>query len=416
MTQKRKQKLLLSLIAISAIALGCGDNGARPPDEVATAPKETPETIPQPAYVETESIDKTTETTWATYHGGPALTGAVDQALPDSPAVLWRYQAQSPVYNTPVASENGIFFSTTKGWVVSLDFDGNEIWSTRLVREIKDNGIPRYERIDAPSACFENAVLVGCVSGALYALDAGTGAQKWKYDVEGPILGTVNVHDGSVFVIDQQDGILHSIDLATGARRWRAEAIARCDGSPSVTQDTVIYGSCAAALHVFSMADGALLKNIEIGEDSQVAGGVALDGNAAFSGSHSGKVFNVDTKTGSVVWINEDSQDEVLTTPAVNRDWVVFGSFDDYVYGLDRATGMMKWKFNTDGYATSPVIAQDKVIVGSDGTLYLLRLESGELLWSYEVSDEITSPAIINGMIVAGSEDGVVTAFGAARD
>ena len=52
-------------------------------------------------------------------------------------------------------------------------------------------------------------------------------------------------------------------------------------------------------------------------------------GESVFSGSHSGKLIHANMRTGEIVWINEDSEDEVFTTPAVKGDWVVFGSFDE---------------------------------------------------------------------------------------
>ena len=109
---------------------------------------------------------------------------------------------------------------------------------------------------------------------------------------------------------------------------------------------------------------------------------------------------------GKVVWVNEDSKDEVFTTPAVSDDTVVFSSSDGNVFALDRTTGEQKWSFETEGTPTSPVIARDKVIVSIDGTLYVLQLDDGSTLFSYDVSDEISSPAVFSNVIVVGSDEG----------
>jgi outer membrane protein assembly factor BamB len=112
------------------------------------------------------------------------------------------------------------------------------------------------------------------------------------------------------------------------------------------------------------------------------------------------------------VWVNEDAENEVFTTPAVSGDSVVFASSDGYIYALDRETGDRRWAFDTNGTPSSPVIAGDKVVVSSDGSLHVVRLEDGAPVWSYEVSDVITGPAVVGRMIIVGSEDGTVTAFG----
>jgi len=357
--------------------------------------------------------------TWSTYHGGPELTGYSDSEIPDSLEVLWRFQADGSIYHTPVANEQGIYVSTLKGEVYGLDFEGNERWHSRLIREVRDDGRERMERTDAPIACFMGTVFVPTLYGKVYALDAETGDVKWIYEVDGPILGTVNLldtEDGSpplLFVIGQADGALHSFDPETGKGVWKTEAIDQCDGSASVGNGSIVFGSCAAAFHIFSAENGSVTKNIELDPDSQVASGVAIAGDSVFGGSHSGRVFHASISQGEVLWVNGDSEDEVFTTPALSEDSLVFSSYDGNVYALDRLTGTQKWKHVTDGYPTSTVIARDRVYVGIDGALHVFSLSDGEELWSYEVSDEISSPAIIQNSIVVGSDDGIVTAFGA---
>ena len=76
-------------------------------------------------------------------------------------------------------------------------------------------------------------------------------------------------------------------------------------------------------------------------------------------------------------------------------------------------TGELKWKYETDGFPTSAVIAGERAYIGIDGVLHVLSLADGTSLWSYEVSDEIASPALIGDMVVVGGTDGTVTAFGA---
>jgi outer membrane protein assembly factor BamB len=62
---------------------------------------------------------------------------------------------------------------------------------------------------------------------------------------------------------------------------------------------------------------------------------------------------------------------------------------------------------------SSPVIAGDKVVVGSDdGRLYLLDLADGRSLWSYEIGEAVaSSPAVARGWVVVGADDGQVYAF-----
>lgn len=383
---------------------------------------EPPALAPEPAPPSDEkrvpaNIIQTDREPWPFYHGDAGLTGTASFDLSPPLTRLWSIQAKGPVYAAPVASTGAIFFNTSDGWVTAIDAQGAELWARQLTRTPSPGAAPVPASFDAPLACFDATLFLGSTQGTLYALHAATGDTRWTFDVGGPVLGTANraapADAGSrVIVIDQADGALQCLDAATGEPVWRTEEIDRCDGSPSVADDAIVFGSCAAALHVFSAAHGNLLRNIALGGDSQVAGGVALADGSAFSGSHRGAVFRVNVTTGEIAWTNQDADGEVFTTPAVQGGRVAFGSLDGALYGLDIETGKTVWRFETTGEPSSPVIAKDKLLFSSEGTLYMLRLDTGEELWSYEVSDYTSSPALVWGMVLVGSDDGTVTAFG----
>jgi len=213
-------------------------------------------------------------------------------------------------------------------------------------------------------------------------------------------------------VIDQSAGALHCLDLASGKLLWKTEGVERCDGSPGVGNGRIVFGSCLAALHVYSAEDGKPLRDIEIGGDAQVAGGAAIAGNLVFAGVRSGSLICADAEAGDIVWSSAESKEQSFSTPAVTDDKVIYSSDNGFVYTVTRAAGRLLWSFNAGGLPTSPVVAKDKVAVSSDGVLYLLSLEDGRKLWSQEVSDDISSPALIGGLLVVGADDGTVTAFG----
>ncbi|MCC6697343.1 MAG: PQQ-binding-like beta-propeller repeat protein [Candidatus Hydrogenedentes bacterium] len=415
---KRALKSILPFAVIGVLALWWLSTMDRKPAQEVNAPTEqapvvTPTPAAQPASPES--------TSWPTYHGGHALTGYAPTPVPEKLGRLWSYQAKGPVYATPVAAGEAIFSCTSDGWIFALDRSGTELWSKHFMRTSKADGKQVAERFEAPISCFDTLVLLGSAHGTVYALDTKNGETRWTYDVGGPVLGTVNGEPATgenkiarLVVIGQDDGVLHCIDAASGQSLWKTEGIDRCDGSPSVGQGMAVFGSCAAALHVFSMSDGGLLHNIELDDESQVAGGVALDGDSVFSGSHSGRFFHADIKKGTIVWKNDECTAEVFTTPAVNAQRVVFGALDGTIYCLDRKTGKIAWTFEAQGEPTSPVIAGDKVLFAADGTLHMLRLESGEELWTFAVSDTISAPALSGELVLVGGDDGTVSAFGAA--
>jgi len=366
---------------------------------------------------------------WPTYHGGVDLRGVSGSALPEVPQLLWRYNAGGTVNNTPVSDGERIFFAAKKGQVIAVDLKGSEIWKKSFTR-INDAGAEMPVQFDAPPVCGGGLVLAGTTRGTLYALDAATGAEKWRYETGGVIIGSPNVIPGrmsfdrkdakaqrkenpdAVIVLDQSAGALHCLDIISGKLLWKTEGVERCDSSPGVGNGRIVFGSCAAALHVYSAADGKHLRDIEIGGDAQVAGGAAIADDFVFAGVRSGSLICADAGTGDMIWSSAESQDQTFSTPAVTQDKVIYSSDNGFVYAVTRAEGRLLWSFKAGGLPTSPVAAQDKVAVSSDGVLYLLNLEDGRKLWSKEVSDEISSPALVGGLLVVGADDGTVSAYG----
>lgn len=344
---------------------------------------------------------------WLTYHGGYSLDGVADAAPPDAPELLWKFKAGQPIEATPVSAGGRIFFATVKGSIFALDLRGGKIWTSEIAKDF----------FSSPLMVADDLVIGGTSNGLVYAYDAATGRERWKYDVGGSVQGTANrveLEGGKkgVVVISQGDGALHGLELETGKPAWKTEAVDRCDGSPGVGNGRVAMGSCASALHVFTIGKEPKRTDIPLGGDQQVAGGVAISGKTAFAGTRSGKFCAIDLAEGKIAWTNEDCKKEAFTTPAVNDRVVLFGADDGKIYALDRRTGGKDWEFDTGKKPASPVIAGARAVVSSGGSLFLLDLKGGGKIWSAAVSDQITSPALVGGMILVGGDDGTVTAYG----
>lgn len=106
------------------------------------------------------------------------------------------------------------------------------------------------------------------------------------------------------------------------------------------------------------------------------------------------------------VW-TYSSAANVISTPAVINNLVVFGNQDGLVEALDRNTGKRKWKFQTAGpIFSSPATRGDKIVLGSaDGYIYCLSTR-GKLQWKAKTGASVLGAPLISGdtVYVGGSD------------
>lgn len=386
----------LRLVVCLAIAVLCGHDGAL-------------------------AAETNEPSSWPIYHGDAALSGMAGTSLPDKLTVLWRFKVGAAVSAPPVVGSNMTFFVADNGLLYATTMQGKKMWSRKIASDSAavTNRAERVAKFATPPLFVRDAVVAGADDGWLHALEAANGRTLWKYKVGKSINGTANwiEREGEqgcrVVVISQWDGIVHCVDLASGKAVWTSPELIETDGSPGVGRDFVVFGSCDAALHFLSCAKGAVLGKVELGEDGQVAGGVAVSGDLVFAGARNGSIVCADVRKIKIVWTNRVARGEAFATPAVTIDRIVTGSNDGFVYCLDRTDGKKLWSFETGDTVLSPVIAGDKVVVSAGGSLYVLRLKDGGKLWSAKAGDRISSPAVADGKVIVGTDDGFVIMYGA---
>jgi outer membrane protein assembly factor BamB len=345
-----------------------------------------------------------TNGSWVTYHGDFALTGNTTVTLPADLSKRWTYKTTGPVRTTPVSDGKHIYVMTDTADLISLTMRGKERWKRTI----------NNESFSAPLILAQALLIVGSDSGFLYAFETTTGFVKWKLNLDASIQGSATFLEDTqeIVVLSQGDGSIHAIDPIKGKKVWTIDGLARCDGSPAAAYNRIVFGSCAAALHVFTSTNRSLMHNVELDAESQVAGGSALDKDLAFFSSRSGNFVCANTSTGTIKWQNTNNADEAFSTPAFNDTSVIFSSDNGNIYHLLKETGKQLWAFDTLGIPSSPIISGNKVIVSSDGSLYMIDLESGNKLWSQKITDDITSPAVAGNQLLVGTDDGRIISFG----
>lgn len=211
----------------------------------------------------------------------------------------WKFNTHSLVRSSPAMFERTIYFGDMKGYLYALDAEtGAEQW--RFATEgVKFNpvefGFDRCAIISSP-AISDDTVVFGGRDGFLYALERGTGKERWRFDHEiSWVISSPAIYNGAAITGTSDGRFVQAVNLATGKEQWRFNATETVWSSPTVCDSLVYFG------------DGG------------------------------GNVFAVHARNGAEQW-RFKTKDRVFASPVIVDGSVYIGSDDGYLYALTGAT------------------------------------------------------------------------------
>jgi len=302
-------------------------------------------------------------------------------------SVHWSADVTDPVNSSPAVVQGLVIFGARDGTFYALDAGtGNERWRFETGDLVPwEWGFEGWDAYTSSPVVVDSVVLFGAGDGNLYALELTEGRELWRFATGGRIRSSPAVADGFVYV-GSADGRVYAVDVATGDERWRYEP------------------------------EGASHVSAEFGFDRKsIIASPVVAGGTVYVGSRDGFMYALDRTTGEFKWRADHSVSWAMSSPAVLDNVLYSGTSDgQFVHELDVESGEERWRFVAAGYTwSSPAVAGNTVYVG-DGGGYLRALDrdSGDERWSYRANDGVlSSPVVAEGVVYFGSDDGAVYAL-----
>ena len=294
-------------------------------------------------------------------------------------------------------------------------------------------------------------VFIGSDDGALYALDAPTGKELWRFQTGSDVASSAAVTGGLVY-IGSFDGILMPLTPPRATSNGASKPAARFSLRRRLWMGLPI--SAATTVRSMPSTPPPVTKRRRFQTSQRLASSPAVAAGAVYVGSLDGVLYVLDVATGTERWTlkrvtvsiaRQPSPEGSSTSAALTassmpltppratsngaskpaarfslrrRLWMglpMWGMQDGILYALDAATGEERWRFATDVvFTSSPAVSQETVVAASGQSLY--ALDAGRMeRWRFEMSDVLaSSPAIADGLVYVGSWDGAVYAIGSS--
>jgi outer membrane protein assembly factor BamB len=397
------------------------------------APADRPENISQPISLPAPVANAD----W-TQRGGNARHTSPHGALSAAPQRLWSASIGSGssrknrISAAPVVADGRIFTMDSRALIVATSTSGATLWQADLTAGFDKGGNVSGGGL----AVGGKTLFVATGYGELVALDAASGAVKWRQRLLSAVAGAPAVDGDTVYVVTQ-DGAGFAVDASNGKVRWTVPGVPGTiafDGSsaPTITDRTVIFpfasgelvaalklnGAKAWAANVTGQRNGRAYQNL-----TDITGDAVLVGDTLYAGTGAGRTAAINAGSGERIWTAVEG---ALNPPLVVGGSVFVVNDEARLVRLDAATGAVIWQVEMPYFVNAkpkkqkaitshygPVLAGGHVIVVSgDGVLRVFNPTDGTLIHTAQIPGGASAaPALAGGVLYVVGANGQLHAF-----
>lgn len=329
----------------------------------------------------------------------------------EHPSYNWVVQKSQPILDEKkiyVGSDNMIFWALNQS-------DGTVAW------RFKVGSHSMKKSIFSSPALYKNMVIFGSYDGNVYALDKETGKKIWvnhEADWVGSspsVAKDLNmIFIGMEFGLFGKRGGIVALNADTGKTIWQDTHPAMTHSSPLYLEkyNQVVIGSNDGRARLYNACNGKKIW------ECQTFGGATYDpSHSGFGegdikegfayhpekdllvfGSVDGFLYIIDRKTGNIVH-HVKCEFSIRSTPVIYKNRVYFTSVDKHLRCLSLDTGEILFDKNVDGTRifSSPTVINDLLYIGTNaGRLHELNPDTGENLGYFQARERITNHLVQN--------------------
>ena len=320
----------------------------------------------------------------------------------------------------------------TSSNVRAFDLDrGSRIWETDVKPDADDIGAGD---VGGGVAYADGQVFVTNNFGEVLALDAATGAVKWRRSLAGPTRAAPTIGGGRVFAVTA-DNQLNTLDAKDGRIEWTHAGLSEVTGllgaaSPAFDGDIVVVPYTSGELYALRADNGRVLwsdtlapiRRVDaISALADIRADPVIDRDRVVAIGNSGRMVAIDLRSGGRAW-----EDLIggWTMPWVAGDFVFVLSSEDQIVCVTRRDGRVRWVVQLDRWQdpekkkdpilwVGPVLAGDKlVIANTDAKLVTISPKDGTVLSTLDTDDPVSVPPVVaNGTLYVLTDAGDLLAY-----
>ncbi|TDR22459.1 outer membrane protein assembly factor BamB [Marinicella litoralis] len=335
--------------------------------------------------------------------------------------VLWKSKLKAAEkafgYKLIPAENNGnLYVASQSGEVVSLNAKtGANNWKVNLESEIS-----------AGPGVGDTLLVLGGPEGQVIALDIDTGTVLWETRVTSEVLSPP-VIDRNKVVVRTQDGRIYGFSIQNGERDWVFDTnipnlTLRGNSTPIAKGGRVYIGFDNGKVAALNILDGSVLwqQNVinsqgktEIDRIADIDGDIDVVATDLYLSSAADKTLSVATESGRVLWSQNIGS---VTGVTVSRRSLYLTDNQSIIHELNRMDGSRGWTQDTllNRNLTKPSYYLGDLLVGDlEGYVHVINGVSGEVINRIKTGGEqlYHAPLVVGDIFYTYNYDGQITAM-----
>ncbi|PIP76426.1 MAG: hypothetical protein COW85_14330 [Ignavibacteria bacterium CG22_combo_CG10-13_8_21_14_all_37_15] len=229
----------------------------------------------------------------------------------------------------------------------------------------------------------------------------------WQKGLQSTLVAPVTTYEKKIIAATKK-GILFCFD-ETGTQLWKTDLGASIFSKPAVTNNIVIVGTMKGDLFTVDISTGHVIQ--VIGIDEAITSPIATmeidyqeeKSYALVFGTATGEILSYELSSLNLLWSNTSASGMIESKPLIQKDKIIFGSWDTYLYCIDANTGLLNWKWTGNPVfnyspAASPLVTDGKDVFFAtpDKAITAVDLLLGKTAWQKTNYDAWESIGISN--------------------
>jgi eukaryotic-like serine/threonine-protein kinase len=310
-------------------------------------------------------------------------TGTLISLNKDTGAVQWQLSLSGAqgVYGSPLVVGDTIYVTTHGGRVFAVNTSGVLKWTSPTTEESKSP-----DAIISGLGYSNGKLFFGSTDKNVYALDASTGQQVWKFATGDKIWASPAVDNGVVY-IGSFDNSFYALSAADGHQLWKFDSNGVFTASPIIDKidNLIIVGSLDRNMYALDMTSGQ--KKWEFTAQKWFWSNPILVGTTVYAPNTDGKVYLLDRATGNQLSAL-DLGSSIASSPAQASDQVVVATEAGKVSTIGTASQQVRQISDLQTTVRAPITSAGEVVYlhsQTNETVYALNAVAGTALWQYRV-------------------------------